>query len=61
MPEMEPKITLQVITFIDAWGYPAKHRKWSRKEDLAKNNFVLELFTKDVTICLTRVQIPSNF
>ena len=26
------------------------NRKWSRKEDLAKNNFVLELFTKDITM-----------
>ena len=29
---------------------PAKHLKWTRKERSTKNNYVLELFPKDITI-----------
>ena len=39
MPETVPKRGIQ---------NPAKHVKWSRKESLAKINFGLELFPKDI-------------
>ena len=40
---------------------PVKHLKWSRKERLAKSNGRLELFLKDITICLTGLEIPKPF
>ena len=33
----------------------AKHLKRSRKEDLAKDNYGLKLFPKEIIICLTGI------
>ena len=40
---------------------PAKHLKWSRKQRLAKHNYGLELFPKDITICLTGCKYRQTF
>ena len=51
MPEAEPKITVQVKQLLQVHGgiyNPAKHPKWSKKDRLAKINYSLELFPKDI-------------
>ena len=64
MPETEPKVTLQVTYHLQInkdIQNDAKDLKWSTKESLRKSNCGLKLLLKDTAICLTGMQIPSNF
>ena len=58
MPETEPKITYKLRNI---YRYIAKHLTWSRKKRLATNDYGLELFPKDITICLQGCKYRRTF
>ena len=51
------------VTFTDTKGYSecCEHQKWSKKEGLGNDSYSMELFPKDITICVTGMKIASNF
>ena len=58
MPEAEPKIAVQAKKHVQIHRHiknPVKHLKLSKKKRLAKTNYSLELFPKNITKYLAGV------